>query len=297
MRTIATIGVYEADLDSFLAALRAASVALLLDVRQRRGVRGREYAWANAQRLQAALTDAGIAYEHRKELAPTTELRQLQYARGRPPRRRQAVASPAGACLRGAVPPRDPRPGRPRRRRRMHARRRHDRVALRRARPRGLPPVTRRGGARRGVRLRRHPSASVAPRAPAPGVPAAAARRRPQSRPAARRATRTRAWRDLRALPAPRSGRRRRPSSRCSYGSGRSVIREPVGGVCVATVLAGQPAARERTERREAEPVLAAERQHVVLGAAVEQRVRVLRPAVGVAVLRSPCEAATRRRC
>jgi uncharacterized protein (DUF488 family) len=53
---------------------------LLLDVRQRRGVRGREYAWANAQRLRAALADAGIEYEHRKELAPTTELRHLQYA-------------------------------------------------------------------------------------------------------------------------------------------------------------------------------------------------------------------------
>ena len=80
MERIATIGVYEADLESFLAALRAADVALLLDVRQRRGVRGREYAWANAQRLQAALASVGIEYEHRKELAPTTELRHLQYA-------------------------------------------------------------------------------------------------------------------------------------------------------------------------------------------------------------------------
>ena len=80
MQRIATIGVYEADLESFLAVLRAADVALLLDVRQRRGVRGREYAWANAQRLQQALADARIAYEHRKDLAPTTELRQLQYA-------------------------------------------------------------------------------------------------------------------------------------------------------------------------------------------------------------------------
>jgi uncharacterized protein (DUF488 family) len=42
-------------------------------------VRGSEYAWANARRLQAALEDAGIGYEHRKELAPTSELRQLQY--------------------------------------------------------------------------------------------------------------------------------------------------------------------------------------------------------------------------
>jgi uncharacterized protein (DUF488 family) len=49
-------------------------------VRQRRGVRGREYAWANAQRLEAALGEAGIAYSHHKELAPTTELRRLQYA-------------------------------------------------------------------------------------------------------------------------------------------------------------------------------------------------------------------------
>ena len=49
-------------------------------MRQRRGVRGREYAWANAKRLQAALEQAGVGYEHRPELAPTTELRQLQYA-------------------------------------------------------------------------------------------------------------------------------------------------------------------------------------------------------------------------
>jgi uncharacterized protein (DUF488 family) len=54
-------------------------VRLLLDVRQRRGVRGPQYAWANAKRLQAALAEVGIAYRHHPELAPTTELRQLQY--------------------------------------------------------------------------------------------------------------------------------------------------------------------------------------------------------------------------
>ena len=51
----------------------------MLDVRQRRGVRGSEYAWANAGRLQAALRGSGIAYRHHRELAPTTELRQIQY--------------------------------------------------------------------------------------------------------------------------------------------------------------------------------------------------------------------------
>ncbi len=78
--TIVTIGVYDWDLESFLAALADADVRLLIDVRQRRGVRGSQYAWANAQRLQRSLAEAGIAYEHHLELAPTTELRQLQYA-------------------------------------------------------------------------------------------------------------------------------------------------------------------------------------------------------------------------
>ncbi|WP_433162636.1 DUF488 family protein, N3 subclade [Kribbella sp. CA-247076] len=75
-----TIGVYGFDAESFLRELRRADVRLLLDVRQRRGVRGPKYAWANSLRLQAALAEAGIAYEHHPELAPTTELRQLQYA-------------------------------------------------------------------------------------------------------------------------------------------------------------------------------------------------------------------------
>lgn len=74
-----TIGVYGWDAQSFLDALRGADVRLLLDVRQRRGVRGAQYAWANSTRLQAALAGAGVDYRHHRELAPTTELRQLQY--------------------------------------------------------------------------------------------------------------------------------------------------------------------------------------------------------------------------
>ena len=80
MLTIATIGVYGFDADKFIRQLRTAGVRLLIDVRQRRGVRGAEYAWANSARLQAALADAGIAYEHHRDLAPTTELRHVQYA-------------------------------------------------------------------------------------------------------------------------------------------------------------------------------------------------------------------------
>jgi uncharacterized protein (DUF488 family) len=80
MLRMVTIGVYGFDDESFLLRLREVDVRLLLDVRQRRGVRGPEYAWANSRRLQAALADARIAYEHHPELAPTTELRRLQYA-------------------------------------------------------------------------------------------------------------------------------------------------------------------------------------------------------------------------
>jgi len=79
VRTLATIGVYGWTLEGFLEALHGAGVPVVLDVRQRRGVRGPEYSWANAQRLQAALAGAEIGYRHHKELAPTTELRQLQY--------------------------------------------------------------------------------------------------------------------------------------------------------------------------------------------------------------------------
>jgi uncharacterized protein (DUF488 family) len=79
MAQFATIGVYGFDGPGFIRALEEAEVGLVLDVRQRRGVRGSDYAWANAKRLQAALEEAGIGYSHLPELAPTTEMRQLQY--------------------------------------------------------------------------------------------------------------------------------------------------------------------------------------------------------------------------
>ncbi|HWC49497.1 MAG TPA: DUF488 domain-containing protein [Solirubrobacterales bacterium] len=79
MAEFMTIGVYGFDGRGFVRALQEAEVGIVLDVRQRRGVRGSEYAWANAKRLQAALAEAGIGYSHLPELAPTTEMRQLQY--------------------------------------------------------------------------------------------------------------------------------------------------------------------------------------------------------------------------
>ena len=79
MPRIATIGVYDFDATTFVAALDETGVTKVFDIRQRRGVRGSQYAWANAQRLQRLLADARIGYEYHPELAPDTEMRQLQY--------------------------------------------------------------------------------------------------------------------------------------------------------------------------------------------------------------------------
>lgn len=79
MADVATIGVYGFAGERFLEELREEEVELLIDVRQRRGVRGAEYAWANSARLQEALAGAGIEYLHRKDLAPTTAMRERQY--------------------------------------------------------------------------------------------------------------------------------------------------------------------------------------------------------------------------
>jgi uncharacterized protein (DUF488 family) len=100
--SIATVGVYGFERNSFIEALTCAKVGLVLDVRQRRGVRGSEYAWANSRRLQAALADADIGYSHLKKLAPTTELRQLQYredARRGEGKRSRTVLAPEYARL------------------------------------------------------------------------------------------------------------------------------------------------------------------------------------------------------
>ena len=73
-----TIGVYGFTEQQFFQALLDANVDLFCDVRARRGLRGSEYAFANAQRLQAQLVERGIRYVHIKDLAPPPEVRDSQ---------------------------------------------------------------------------------------------------------------------------------------------------------------------------------------------------------------------------
>ncbi|MFD6162404.1 DUF488 domain-containing protein [Nocardia sp. NPDC060256] len=79
MRRIVTIGVYGFTVEAFVEQVTGAGVGLLLDLRQRRGVRGHEYSWANSARLQSTLAAADIDYRHVRELTPTTDMRQAQY--------------------------------------------------------------------------------------------------------------------------------------------------------------------------------------------------------------------------
>ncbi len=75
---IITIGAYGFSAESFIGALQKAGVDLFIDIRARRGMRGSTYAFANASRLEAALSEAGIAYVHAKELAPSNDVREAQ---------------------------------------------------------------------------------------------------------------------------------------------------------------------------------------------------------------------------
>ena len=77
---IVTIGVYGFDETSFFEALRKAKVDTFCDIRNRRGVRGSTYAFANSLRLQARLAELGIRYLYRKDLAPTKAVRDRQAA-------------------------------------------------------------------------------------------------------------------------------------------------------------------------------------------------------------------------
>ena len=95
-----TIGVYGWDAERFFAALRATEVDTFCDIRARRGVRGAEYAFANSARLQDRLAEMGVRYLHRRDLAPSQEVRSQQVAADRAARtakRQRATLSPAFA--------------------------------------------------------------------------------------------------------------------------------------------------------------------------------------------------------
>lgn len=75
---IYTIGVYNSTEQEFFEKLVASQIDTFCDIRQRRGVRGSKYAFANSLRLQKKLAELKIKYMYEPGLAPTSEIRSLQ---------------------------------------------------------------------------------------------------------------------------------------------------------------------------------------------------------------------------
>ena len=73
-----TIGVYNSTEKEFFDKLIQNKIDTFCDVRQRRGVRGAKYSFVNSNRLQQKLNELEIKYGYIPDLAPTTEIRELQ---------------------------------------------------------------------------------------------------------------------------------------------------------------------------------------------------------------------------
>ena len=73
-----TIGVYNSTEQEYFEKLTSNNIDTFCDIRQRRGVRGSEYAFVNSHRLQQKLRELDIKYGHILKLAPTSEIRDLQ---------------------------------------------------------------------------------------------------------------------------------------------------------------------------------------------------------------------------
>lgn len=76
---IFTIGVYGKSEHQFFQILETRKVDTFCDIRRRRGVRGSQYAFVNSTRLQNSLLERRINYRYVPELAPTTQIRELQH--------------------------------------------------------------------------------------------------------------------------------------------------------------------------------------------------------------------------
>lgn len=73
-----TIGVYNSTEQEYFKKLIDNKIDTFCDIRQRRGVRGSQYAFVNSNRLQQKLNAFDIRYSHIIGLAPTSEIRDLQ---------------------------------------------------------------------------------------------------------------------------------------------------------------------------------------------------------------------------
>ena len=74
-----TLGVYNSTEQQFFGKLAENHIDTFCDIRQRRGVRGSQYAFVNSKRLQSRLAEMNIRYTYLKDLSPTKEIREKQW--------------------------------------------------------------------------------------------------------------------------------------------------------------------------------------------------------------------------
>ena len=107
IETLYTIGGYGFTEHAFFKSLLSAGVDIFCDIRQRRGMRGRAFAFLNSARLQDRLGNIGIHYVHLKEFAPTDSIRARQKAAdaqlGIQKRSREALGCEFSASYRGEI--------------------------------------------------------------------------------------------------------------------------------------------------------------------------------------------------
>ncbi len=75
---IFTTGVYGKTEDEFYESLTDNNIGIFIDVRRRRGMRGKKYSFVNSLYLQKKLAELGVEYMHEKDLSPTEEIREAQ---------------------------------------------------------------------------------------------------------------------------------------------------------------------------------------------------------------------------
>ena len=90
LQSIYTVGVYGSTEESFFEVLVQNEIDLFIDIRSRRGMRGSKYSYVNSAALQAKLKKLDIYYAHLKELAPTQEIRALQWQADKDDRTRKS---------------------------------------------------------------------------------------------------------------------------------------------------------------------------------------------------------------
>jgi uncharacterized protein (DUF488 family) len=73
-----TIGVYNSTEQEYFRKLTKNNIDTFCDIRQRRGVRGAKYSFVNSNQLQTKLNELDIKYGHIIDLAPTSDIRDLQ---------------------------------------------------------------------------------------------------------------------------------------------------------------------------------------------------------------------------